>query len=46
MRKQHPINTVIHHITQVLSIALAFIWFGWQLGVVVFLINWAANTHE
>lgn len=46
MQKQYSINTPIHHITQMTSITLAFVWFGWQAGIIVFLINWAANTHE
>lgn len=39
-------NTIIHHVTQVASIALAYVWFGWEGAVVAFLINWAANTEE
>jgi glucose-6-phosphate-specific signal transduction histidine kinase len=40
------INTLIHHITQISSIVLAWVWFGWHGMVVSFLINWSANTHE
>jgi len=40
------INMIIHHVTQTASIALAFVWFGWQGGIIVFFINWASNTEK
>ena len=40
------INRIIHHVTQLGSIALAFVWFGWRGAVVAFLINWSANTEK
>jgi len=39
-------NIFIHHLTQIASIALAYVWFGWHGAAVAFLINWAGNTHE
>lgn len=40
------VNAFIHNITQLASIALAFVWFGWKGALIAFLINWSANTHE
>lgn len=35
---------IIHNATQVFSIGLAFMWFGWKLALIVFLTHWTINT--
>lgn len=40
------IGGIIHEITQLASLFLAFVWFGWQGGVIVFLMSWSINTLE
>jgi hypothetical protein len=40
------IRELIHHITQLASIVAALVWFGWKGFIVVFLVNWAANTAK
>lgn len=39
------VREIIHHVAQISSIVLSFIWFGWQGAVVVFLVSWAMNTQ-
>lgn len=39
-------NLYIFHITQVLSILLAFLLFNWKLGIIIFLVNWTINTRK
>lgn len=46
MKYQLGANILIQHITQIASIVLAWIWFGWRMLLVVFLINWCINSTQ
>ena len=37
-------NRFINYLAEVVSVILAFRWFGWHGAVVIFLTLWAANT--